>query len=148
MSELCTAGGSDVIQIPAYAGSSPFRVPSEHDRPPFIFMEGQETFKFAVGAMCGHIGSMAEKIGVDPADIHFVVPHQANVRIIDFAAKKLGLPAEKFVVNIERYGNTAAASVPIALDEANRAGRLNPGDLVALCAFGGGLSSAGAILKW
>ena len=148
VSELCTAGGSDVIQIPAYAGSSPFRVPSEHDRPPFIFMEGQETFKFAVGAMCEHIRSMAEKIGVDPADIHFVVPHQANLRIIAMASRKLGIPMEHFLVNIQHYGNTAAASVPIALDEANRAGRLHPGDLVALCAFGGGLSSAGAILKW
>ncbi len=148
VSELHTAGGSDVIQIPAYAGQSPFRIPPENDRPPYIFMEGQETFKFAVNAMCTHIRSMAEKIGVDPADIHFVVPHQANLRIIAMASRKLDIPMERFLVNIQHYGNTAAASVPIALDEANRAGRLHPGDLVAMCAFGGGLSSAGAILRW
>ena len=148
VSELDTAGGSDVIQIPAFRGSSPFREEKEGERPPVIFMAGQETFRFAVGQMVGHIRSMAGKLGIDPAELDLVVPHQANVRIIDFAAKKLGLPAEKFVVNIERYGNTAAASVPIALDEANRAGRIRPGDLVAMVAFGGGLSSAGAVLKW
>ena len=148
VSELYTAGGSDVIQIPAYRGSSPFREAKEGERPPVIFMAGQDTFRFAVGQMVGHIRSMAGKLGIDPAQLDLIVPHQANVRIIDFAAKKLGLPAEKFVVNIERYGNTAAASVPIALDEANRAGRIRPGDLVALVAFGGGLSSAGAVIKW
>ena len=148
ISELYTAGGSDVIRIPAYAGSSPFRAPSGDDRPPFIFMEGQETFKFAVNAMCGHIRSMAGKIGADLSDIRLIVPHQANLRIIAMASRMLGIPMERFFVNIQHYGNTAAASVPIALDEANRAGLIGSGDLVALCAFGGGLSSAGAILRW
>ena len=148
VSELHTAGGSDVIQIPAYQGQSPFRRVPEGERPPVIFMAGQETFRFAVGQMVGHIRSMCGKLGIEPADLDLVVPHQANVRIIDFAAKKLGLPSEKFIVNIQRYGNTAAASVPIALDEANRAGRLKRGDLVAMAAFGGGLSSAGAIIRW
>ncbi len=148
VSELHTAGGSDVIQIPAYQGQSPFRKVPEGERPPVIFMAGQETFRFAVGQMVGHIRSMCGKLGIEPADLDLVVPHQANVRIIDFAAKKLGLPSEKFIVNIQRYGNTAAASVPIALDEANRAGRLKRGDLVAMAAFGGGLSSAGAIIRW
>lgn len=148
VSELHTAGGSDVIRIPAYAGQSPFRVIPEDDRPPVIFMEGQETFKFAVNAMCGHIRSMAEKLGVDPSEIQFVVPHQANLRIIAMASRKLNIPMERFLVDIQHYGNTAAASVPIALDEANRAGLLHEGDLVAMCAFGGGLSSAGAILRW
>ncbi len=148
VSELHTAGGSDVIHIPAYQGQSPFRQIPEGERPPVIFMAGQETFKFAVNAMVGHIRSMAEKIGKTPEELDFIVPHQANTRIIDFAAKKLNLPAEKFIVNIQKYGNTAAASVPSALDEANRSGRIKRGDLVAMVAFGGGLSSAGALVRW
>ena len=83
-----------------------------------------------------------------PEELDFIVPHQANTRIIDFAAKKLNLPAEKFIVTIQNYGNTAAASVPTALDEANRSGRIRRGDLVAMVAFGGGLSSAGAVVRW
>ena len=148
VSELHTAGGSDVIHIPAYQGQSPFRKVPEGERPPVIFMAGQETFKFAVNAMVNHIRSMAEKIGKTPEELDFVVPHQANTRIIDFAAKKLNLPAEKFIVTIQNYGNTAAASVPAALDEANRSGRIRRGDLVAMVAFGGGLSSAGALVRW
>ena len=148
VSELHTAGGSDVIHIPAYQGQSPFRQIPEGERPPVIFMAGQETFKFAVNAMVGHIRSMASKIGKTPEELDFIVPHQANTRIIDFAAKKLNLPAEKFIVTIQNYGNTAAASVPTALDEANRSGRIRRGDLVAMVAFGGGLSSAGAVVRW
>ena len=148
VSELHTAGGSDVIHIPAYAGTSVFREAAEGERPPVVFMAGQETFKFAVNAMAGHIRSMTGKIGAAPEELSLIVPHQANARIIAMASRKLGIPAERFVVDIEKYGNTAAASVPIALDEANRQGRIRRGDLVALCAFGGGLSSAGCILKW
>lgn len=148
VSELHTAGGSDVIHIPAYQGQSPFRKIPEGERPPVIFMEGQETFKFAVNAMTGHIRSMAQKLGKTPEELDFIVPHQANTRIIDFAAKKLNLPPEKFIVTIQKYGNTAAASVPTALDEANRSGRIRRGDLVAMVAFGGGLSSAGAVVRW
>ena len=148
VSELHTAGGSDVIHIPAYQGQSPFRQIPAGERPPVIFMEGQATFKFAVNAMVGHIRSMAEKIGKTPEELDFIVPHQANTRIIDFAAKKLNLPPEKFIVTIRKYGNTAAASVPTALDEANRSGRIKRGDLIAMVAFGGGLSSAGALLRW
>ena len=148
VSELHTVGGSDVIHIPAYQGQSPFRKVPEGERPPVIFMAGQETFKFAVNAMVGHIRSMAQKIGKTPEELDFIVPHQANTRIIDFAAKKLNLPPEKFIVTIQKYGNSAAASVPTALDEANRTGRIKRGDLVAMVAFGGGLSSAGAIVRW
>ena len=148
VSELHTAGGSAVIHLPAYQRQSPFRKVPEGERPPVIFMAGQETFKFAVNAMVNHIRSMAEKIGKTPEELDFVVPHQANTRIIDFAAKKLNLPPEKFIVTIQNYGNTAAASVPTALDEANRSGRIKRGDLVAMVAFGGGLSSAGAIVRW
>ena len=145
-SELYTMGGDDVIKIPAFGGTSPFTEIEKEN--PVIFMEGQETFKFAVGAFVNHIHSMADKAGIAVGDIDHIVPHQANERIIRMAARRLKLPDEKFVMNIDRYGNTAAASVPIALDELNRSGRLKSGDLVAMVAFGGGLSSAGCLLRW
>lgn len=145
-SEIRTIGGDGVIKIPAFGGTSPFtETESEH---PVIFMEGQETFKFAVNSFTEHIKSMTGKLGIDAYDIDHIVPHQANERIIRMAAHRLKLPEDKFVVNIGNYGNTAAASVPIALDELNRSGKLKSGDLVAMVAFGGGLSSAGCILKW
>ncbi|MBR4960363.1 MAG: ketoacyl-ACP synthase III [Clostridia bacterium] len=145
-SELVTAGGDDVIRIAGYHGTSPFStVPAEK---PVVFMEGQETFKFAVNALCEHINSLCGRLGITPADLQHIVPHQANIRIIQMAARKLKLPMEMFVTDIETTGNTAAASVPIALDDLNRSGRLKKGDLVAMTAFGGGLSSAGCILRW
>ena len=148
VSELHTAGGKDVIHIPAYEGNSPFRTSPVNERPPVIFMEGQATFKFAVNAMAEHIRSMTAKIGKTPADLNWIVPHQANMRIIAMASRKLDIPMENFIVNIQHTGNISSASVPTALDEANRAGKLKRGDLVALVAFGGGLSSAGAIIRW
>lgn len=145
-SELMTAGGDDVIRICAYHGTSPFdSLPEEN---PVAHMEGQETFKFAVNALCGHIQSMCEKIGIEPAELNHIVPHQANMRIIQMAARRLKLPMEKFVTDIQTVGNTAAASVPIALNDLNRSGKLQRGDLVAMTAFGGGLSSGGCILRW
>ena len=145
-SEICTIGGDEVIRIPAFGGTSPFTEIEKED--PVIFMEGQETFKFAVGAFVNHIHSMAEKAGISLDDIDHIVPHQANERIIRMAARRLRMPDEKFVMNIDRCGNTAAASVPIALDELNRSGKIRPGDLVAMTAFGGGLSSAGCLIRW
>lgn len=145
-SELRTVGGDGVIKIPAFGGTSPFTETEAEN--PVIYMEGQETFKFAVNEFTEHIKSLAEKLHTDVHDIDHIVPHQANERIIRMAAHRLKLPIEKFVIDIGRYGNTAAASVPIALDELNRSGKLKNGDLVAMVAFGGGLSSAGCILKW
>ncbi|MBQ8332371.1 MAG: ketoacyl-ACP synthase III [Clostridia bacterium] len=146
-SELVTKGGDSVIKIPAYAGTSIFTDTGDTDKP-VIFMEGQETFKFAVNALTGHVRSMCEKLGIEVTDIDHVVPHQANIRIISMAARKLGLPMDKFTIDIDHVGNTAAASVPIALDEANRAGKLKKDALVAMTAFGGGLSSAGCVIRW
>lgn len=91
---------------------------------------------------------MTEKAGLTLDDIKFIVPHQANIRIIQLAAKRLKIPQEKFFVNIEHYGNTSAASIAIALDELNRSGELKRGDNIILTAFGGGLSSGTCIIKW
>jgi 3-oxoacyl-[acyl-carrier-protein] synthase-3 len=89
-----------------------------------------------------------EAAGVRPEDISLVVPHQANMRIIESLTKRLNVSPDRVVVNIERYGNTSSASVPLALDEANRAGRIKPGDLVLMVAFGGGMIWGSALVRW
>ena len=111
-------------------------------------MAGQETFKFAVNSICESITAAADEANVNISDIKYIVPHQANIRIIQYASKRLHVPIEKFFVNIESCGNTSSASVPAALDELNRSQSLKNGDLIAMTAFGGGLSSASCIIKW
>ena len=91
---------------------------------------------------------LLEKTGLSPDDIDVVIPHQANKRIIDFAQPKSGIARDKWYVNIERFGNVSGASIPIALDEMNRAGRLARGSKILLTAFGGGLSSGAVIFEW
>lgn len=140
-------GGTDVIDIPQAVGISPWYERGQ-EKKPFIHMKGQETFKFAVNAICRDCQTLLERNGLTFADIAYIVPHQANQRIIDFASQKLKVPKEKFYLNIDRYGNTSSASIPIALDELNRAGKLKRGDLLLLPAFGGGLASAACLLRW
>ncbi|UKI37371.1 MAG: hypothetical protein L6V93_04205 [Clostridiales bacterium] len=111
-------------------------------------MDGQETFKFAVSTMAGDISRLAEEANVSLGDIKYIVPHQANVRIIQYASKRLKIPMEKFFVNIQNYGNTSAASIAIALDELNRTKGIEKGDLIIMTAFGGGLSSGSCPIKW
>lgn len=146
VSHLFTQGNDDVISIPAGPGNSPFYEREEPARR--INMKGQETFKFAVRRIADDIRLVTAKAGITPEQLKYIVPHQANSRIIDLAARKLGVPMEKFRLNIDRYGNTSSASVAISLDELVRSGELQPGDLIALCAFGGGLSSAACVIRW
>lgn len=111
----------------------------------YIHMDGQEVFKFAVKAMTGQIKKVVEDNGLTLDDITCIVPHQANVRIIAFAAKTLGIEEERFFVNLQKYGNTSSASVGIALDELLAQGKLKKGDKLVVTGFGGGMS-AGAVL--
>ena len=113
-----------------------------------IKMEGKETFKFAARAMADASLKAIERANLTASDIALVVPHQANVRIINNAMRKLKIPAEKVIINIDKYGNTVAASVGIALDEAYREGRLKDGDNVLLVAFGAGLTWGGIVIRW
>lgn len=145
-SRLWTDGGSEVIEIPSHAGSSPFF--KGEVKKPFIYMDGQETFKFAVNKIVEDIKYAAEKAGVALDDIKHFVLHQANTRILDYAARKLKAPKEKFFMNIQKVGNTSAASVPIALAQLNESGALKRGDLVVMSAFGGGLSSGVCLIRW
>lgn len=143
---LTVSGGDDVIKIPHYEGDSPFY--QKRGERPYIHMEGQETFKFAVNAICADVRRLLHKHNLKAKDIAYIVPHQANMRIIDFAARKLEVPLEKFKVDIGEYGNTSSASIPIALDELNRSGALHRGDRLILTGFGGGLASASCLIQW
>lgn len=146
-SELHTAGGDDVISIPTWWNNSPFY---EHQlKQNKVNMAGQETYKFAVSSMVRDIQSVMAKAGITGEQVKAVIPHQANYRIINEARRRLPeIAPEKFLINIQRCGNTSSASEPILLDEANRQGILQPGDYVVLSAFGGGLSSAASVVRW
>ncbi len=114
----------------------------------FIRMQGREVFKNAVRAMETVALEALETNGLSPQDLDLVVPHQANIRIIEYLRERLGLPKEKVFVNLDKYGNTSAASIPIALTEAAAEGRLKPGNLVLMVAFGGGFTWASALVRW
>jgi 3-oxoacyl-[acyl-carrier-protein] synthase-3 len=115
---------------------------------PYLVMEGQKVFKLAVTAMIDAARQAIEKAELTPAQVDLFIPHQANVRIIDAATRALDFPSEKVFVNVEKYGNTASASIPIALCEAVEQGRLHPGDNLLLVGFGGGLTWGAAALQW
>ena len=111
-------------------------------------MKGREVFRHAVINLAEVMGEVLEGAGLSPADVDWVVPHQANARILDATAKKLGLPAEKIVVTVDRHANTSAASIPLAFDTAIRDGRIKRGDLVVLEAMGGGFTWGAAALRY
>ncbi|MDR1061007.1 MAG: ketoacyl-ACP synthase III [Clostridiales bacterium] len=113
-----------------------------------IWMDGGKVMKFASRAMVSSIEAVLEKAGLSLGDLSLVIPHQANKRIIDNAAKKLQLGPDRLFVNVQKYSNTSSASVPIALDEARREGRIRRGDHVALVAFGAGLTYGAALMRW
>jgi len=113
-----------------------------------IVMEGREVFKYAVKAMEEAVLALLEQEQVALDAIRLVVPHQANIRILNKLIERLGIDAEKVFINVQKYGNTSAASIPIALDEANRASRIQAGDIVLLCSFGGGFTWGATLVRW
>jgi len=114
----------------------------------YITMEGNALFKIVTRLVADSVKRAIEKAGLTPADIDFLVPHQANTRIIDFVAEKLGLPREKCAVTIQKYGNNSAASIPIALCDSLEEGRIKKGDKIVMTGFGGGLTYASLVVKW
>jgi 3-oxoacyl-[acyl-carrier-protein] synthase-3 len=144
------ADGSDpsLLQQPGGGSAMPATNESIAGRQHFLKMNGKEIFKSAVRVMGQASTDIIEQMGYSPEDLNLVIPHQANMRIIESLAKRLAIPMEKFHNNLDRYGNTSAASVPIALDEAYRAGRIQSGDLVLLVAFGAGLTWASTLIRW
>jgi 3-oxoacyl-[acyl-carrier-protein] synthase-3 len=112
-----------------------------------VFMVGSDIFKIAVKNLTSASRAALEAAGMSPGDVKWVVPHQANLRIIAQVAMRLDIPLERFVLNIESYGNTSSASIPLALDEAVRDGRIQRGDTVLMCALGAGISWGSALIR-
>jgi 3-oxoacyl-[acyl-carrier-protein] synthase-3 len=135
-------GGGANLWLPG-SGSRKFEEPEK-----FVKMNGREVFKFATRVMVSSAEAILDECGKTIADVDVYVPHQANVRIIDHAVKKLGVAPEKTVINVERYGNTSSGSIPLALADAADDGRLEPGKLVLLTGMGAGLTWGSALIQW
>ena len=138
----------DLLHVPAGGASHPASHDTIRKRMHFIKMKGNETFKAAVRALEGVVQEALEHNKVKPEEIDFLVPHQANLRIIQAMAQRLNMPMEKVVLTLPKYGNTSAASIPMALDEAVRDGRIKENHLLLFEAFGGGLTWASALVRW
>lgn len=138
----------DFIHMPAGGSKMPVDEKVLRERLNFIKMRGNETFKVAVKTLEEVVETTLKKAGITSSQLGLLVPHQANIRIIQAMAKRLELPMDKVMVNIDRYGNTSAASIPIALDEAAEMGKIKKGDYVMLAAFGAGLTWGAALIKW
>jgi 3-oxoacyl-[acyl-carrier-protein] synthase III len=139
---------ADFIYVPAGGTREPASERTVAERRHYIRMRGNETFKMAVRSMEETSRAVLEKAGLAPGDVNLFIPHQANRRIIDAVGTRLGLRPDQVYVNIERVGNTSAASIPVALDEAVRKGRVTRGDNLLFAAFGTGLTWGAAVCKW
>lgn len=139
--------GWDYIHIPAGGSRTPATQQTVEAHEHFIRMRGRDVYKFAVEKMQWLLGDCLAACDLTPDDVDLLIPHQVNTRIINSAAEKYDFPLERVYVNIDRYGNTSAASIPLAMDEAFRVGRIAPGSLVLLAAFGAGLTWAGAVIR-
>lgn len=140
--------GGDAIQIPSSGSLMPVSKESIDQKLNLIHMNGRDVFKFAVKAMGKTVKNSLTKIDMPQEKIDWLVPHQANIRIIESAAKRLSMPMDKVIVNIHKYGNMSAACIPIALAEAAAAKRFKKGDIIALSGFGAGLTWASCIIRW
>ncbi|QOX79009.1 ketoacyl-ACP synthase III [Trichlorobacter lovleyi] len=138
-----------LLYQPGCGGRNPATGPTTYsDKLYYLRMEGNEVFKHAVRAMGDAAVAALEHNSVTADEVSLLIPHQANRRIIEATGKRVGIPEERIFVNLHKYGNTSSASIPLALDEANREGRLKSGDLVLLDAFGGGFTYGSVLLKW
>ena len=150
LSSSLAADGSeaDVLIMPGGGARNPASLESIQQRMHYIQFKGKEVFKLAVNNITNLILKTTKENGFTLEDIDLIIPHQSNLRIIEATMEKLGLPMEKAFVNIDKYGNTSSASVPIAIDEARKDGRLRKGDIVMLVAFGGGLTWGSSLIRW
>jgi len=144
----CDGSAAGLLEIPAGGSRLPASVDTVAGRRHYLKMAGQEVFRRAVRVVVESATKTLERAGVDAADVAWFVPHQANARIIDAAAQRLGFGAERALVNIDRYGNTSSASIPLALFEAVDEGRVRDGDLVLCSGFGAGMTWASALIRW
>ncbi|WP_031515299.1 beta-ketoacyl-ACP synthase III [Desulfofalx alkaliphila] len=140
--------GASLLTLPGCGSRIPLTPQSVEQGLHFISMKGKEVYKFAVRVMEEGTQRVLQQAGMKVEDLDMYIPHQANIRIIEHAAKKIKLPMEKVLVNVDRYGNTSAASVPLALDEAVKQGKIKSGDNVLLIGFGAGLTCAAVLVRW
>ena len=140
--------GGDVLEIPSSESLHPVTPETIEQRLNYVHMDGKAVFRFATKVMGRTVETSLQKAGMKREELDFLVPHQANIRIIQSAAKRLDLPMEKVIINIHRYGNMSAASIPVALAEAAHAHQFKKGDNVALAGFGAGLTWASCVMKW
>ena len=140
--------GADLIRVPAGGSAKPGGAAVLTESDYYIHMNGGEVYQFAVRTMSEDAANAIRRAGLTQDDITLVVPHQANTRIIDAVAKRLNFPMERIFVNVDRMGNTSAASIPIALAEVANSGRLQPGDNLVFVGFGSGLTSGATVVRW
>jgi 3-oxoacyl-[acyl-carrier-protein] synthase-3 len=144
----CDGSAAGLLEVPAGGSRRPATQETVANREHYLRMNGPEVFRRAVRIVVESASHALERGGMSIDDVTWFAPHQANVRIIEAAGNRLGIPAERTLVNIDRYGNTSAASIPLVLSEAADDGRLQPGDLVLLSGFGAGLTWGSALLRW
>lgn len=144
--KVTASGNGEHLFIPNVQGNSPFS--SQQRRGPYVYMNGQEVYKFAVSSICQDLAAVISAAGLQQGQIHHVLPHQANSRIIEAAKGRLNIPADRYHMNIARFGNTSAASIPVLMDELSRAGTFKKGEYLALSAFGGGFTTGACVLRW
>lgn len=144
----CDGSATGLLEIPAGGSRLPTTPATIAEGQQFIKMQGQEVFRRAVRAVVNSAKSALDRAGVSAPEVDHFVPHQANLRIIEAAANRLKIPTERTIVNIDEYGNTSAASIPLALSEAAESGRIGDGDLVLLSGFGAGMTWGSAVLRW
>jgi 3-oxoacyl-[acyl-carrier-protein] synthase-3 len=139
---------SDVLQMPGGGCRHPPTADPAAQKLRTIKMNGKETYKYAVTALLTAANEAMRGAGLTPDDLACIIPHQANLRIIEAVASRMGVPIERFMINLDRLGNTSSAAVAIALDEANRTKRMKLGEYVLLIVFGGGLTWASSVVQW
>jgi 3-oxoacyl-[acyl-carrier-protein] synthase-3 len=139
---------ADILHMPGGGCALPITRENIDEKLNTLQMNGRETFKQAVTYMMRAANIVLDRCGLTTQQIKCVIPHQANIRIIEAMADRMDLPLEKFHINLEKYGNTSAAAVAIALDEAARTGRFSVGDPILLVVFGGGLTYASSVIEW
>jgi 3-oxoacyl-[acyl-carrier-protein] synthase-3 len=151
---ICTYTGSqgdlqESLTLPAVPLKNPFlHLQNNNGKPSNIFMNGKEVFQFATRIMIKSISQVLNKSNLFIDDIDYIIPHQANIRIIDYVARQLKIEREKFIINLDRFGNTSSASIPLALDEAHKKKIFCPGNRVIMVAFGGGLTWGAVLSNW
>ena len=170
--KLTAKGHTGFLRIASHRGNIPFKeadlpepqTPVEHaaigqdeeifakgngeEVYPYLLMDGQEVYRFAISSMCKDIPEVIEKAGLTKDDVDMILPHQANIRIIEGAKSRMKIPREKFKTNLERFGNTSSASIPLLLDELHKNGELKPGMILVFSAFGAGLTSGACVIRW